>query len=236
MERYTERYRLGDQIVGEINSLQNLAARLTSDAELSIQNTRLPLTETDARNDLGFEFNRFVGVSAKFRQRLILRDQDYLLNPNNAWITEAKLKTAFEGGRRFEILHNSLKYRAPGIFIKVGTEYKRAFSTKDKPFLTINAGGNIVNPDLSSTYTVSAQDNDSGGATYAFNTEVATLGQRIQPVSLGTANNESHYLGADGAFYFHKQNAPSVSTVVRPAQDGSGNINTYLVPLFRYLP
>ena len=236
LERYTERYRLGDQIVGEINDLQNLAARLTSDAELSIQNTRLPLTETDERNDLGFEFNRFVGVSAKFRQRLILRDQDYVLNPNNAWITEAKLRTAFEGGRRFEILHNSVKYRAPGIFIKVGTEYKRAFSTKDKPFLTINAGGNIVNPDLSSTYTVSAQDIDSGGTTYAFNTEVATLGQRIQPVSLGTANSESHYLGADGAFYFHKQNVPSVSTVVRPAQDGSGDINTYLVPLFRYLP
>ena len=236
LEEYTERYRLGDQIVGEINELQGLAARLTSDAELSIQNTRLPLTETDNRNDLGFEFNRFIGVSAKFRQRLILRDQDYVLNPNNAWITEAKLRTAFEGGRRFEILHNSVKYRAPGIFIKVGTEYKRAFSTKDKPFLTINAGGNIVNPDLSSTFAVSAQDVDSGGTTYAFNTEVATLGQRIQPVSLGTANNESHYLGADGAFYFHKQNAPSVSTVVRPAQDGSGNINTYLVPLFRYLP
>ncbi len=230
LERYTERYRLGDQIVGEINDLQNLAARLTSDAELSIQNTRLPLTETDERNDLGFEFNKFVGVSAKFRQRLILRDQDYVLNPNNAWITEAKLRTAFEGGRRFEILHNSVKYRAPGIFIKVGTEYKRAFSTKDKPF--ISAG----NPDLSGSYTVSAQDVDSGGTTYAFNTEIATLGQRIQPVSLGTNNNESHYLGADGAFYFHKQNAPSVSTVVRPAQDGSGNINTYLVPLFRYLP
>ncbi|UYE96862.1 virion structural protein [Cyanophage S-TIM66] len=236
LEEYTERYRLGDQIVGEINELQNLAARLTSDAELSIQNTRLPLTETDARNDLGFEFNRFVGVSAKFRQRLILRDQDWVLNPNNAWITEAKLKTAFGDGRRFEILHNSVKRRAPGIFIKVGTEYKRAFSTKDKPFLTINAGGNITNPDLSTTYAVSAQDVDSGGTTYAFNTEVATLGQRIQPVSLGTANNESHFLGADGAFYFHKQNAPSVSTVVRPAQGGSGNINTYLVPLFRYLP
>ena len=210
--------------------MQDLAARLTSDAELSIQNTRLPLTETDDRNDLGFEFNRFVGVSAKFRQRLILRDQDYILNPNNAWMTEAKLKTAFAGGRRFEILHNSVKYRAPGIFIKVGAEYKRAFSTKDKPF--ISAG----NPDLSGSYTVSAQDVDSGGTTYAFNTEVATLGQRIQPVSLGTANSESHYLGADGAFYFHKQNAPSVSTVARPAQNGSGNINTYLVPLFTYLP
>lgn len=235
LDGYTERYRIGNQIVGEINSLQDLAARLTSDSELSIQNTRLPLTETDSRNDLGFEFNRFLGVSAKFRQRLVLRDQDYVLNPSDPWITEPKLKTAFEGGRRFEILYNSVKYRAPGIFIKVGTDYKRAFSTKDKPFLTINAGGNITNPDLSSSYTVSAQDADSNG-TYAFDTEVATLGQRIQPVSLGTANSESHYLGADGAFYFHKQNAPSVSTVARAAQDGSGNINTYSVPLFKYLP
>lgn len=235
LEQYTDRYTIGDQIVGEINELQELAARLTSDAELSIQNTRLPLTETDSRNDLGFEFNRFVGVSAKFRQRLILRDQDYVLNPGEDWITEAKLKTAFGSGRRFEILHNSFKYRAPGLFIKVGTEYKRAFSTKDKPFVSFSNTGNISNPDLSGSYTVSAQDTDNGTA-YAFNTEVATLGQRIQPVSLGTANSESHYLGADGAFYFHKQNAPSVSTVARPAQNGSGNINTYLVPLFRYLP
>lgn len=234
-EQYTQRYRIGNQIVGEINELQELAARLTSDAELSIQNTRLPLTETDSRNDLGFEFNRFVGVSAKFRQRLILRDQDYVLNPGEDWITEAKLKTAFGSGRRFEILHNSFKYRAPGLFIKVGTEYKRAFSTKDKPFVSFSNTGNISNPDLSGSYTVSAQDTDNGTA-YAFNTEVGTLGQRIQPVSLGTANSESHYLGADGAFYFHKQNAPSVSTVARPAQNGSGNINTYLVPLFRYLP
>ena len=236
LEQYEDRYRLGGRIVGEINSLQELAARLTRDAELSIQNTRLPLTETDSRNNLGFEFNRFVGVSARFRQRVILRDQDYVLNPDNAWITEAKLKTAFEGGRRFEILHNSLKYRAPGIFIKVGTEYKRAFSTRDKPFLTLSSAGNITNPDLSGSYTVSAQDVDSSNTAYAFNTEVATLGQRIQPVSLGTDNSESHYLGADGAFYFHKQNAPSVSTVTLPAQNGSGNINTYLVPLFRYLP
>ena len=236
LERYTDRYTIGDQIVGEINSLQELAANLTSDAELSIQNTRLPLTSTDSRNDLGFEFNRFVGVSARFRQRLILRDQDYILNPNDAWITEAKLKTAFEGGRRFEILHSSNKYRAPGIFIKVGTEYKRAFSTRDKPFLTINASGNIINPDLSSSYTVSAQDVDSSQTPYAFNTEVATLGQRIQPVSLGTTNSESHYAGADGAFYFHKQTAPNVTAVELPAQDGSGNIDTYLVPLFRYLP
>ena len=234
-EQYAQRYRIGNQIVGEINELQELAARLTSDAELSIQNTRLPLTETDSRNDLGFEFNRFVGVSAKFRQRLILRDQDYVLNPGEDWITEAKLKTAFGSGRRFEILHNSFKYRAPGLFIKVGTEYKRAFSTKDKPFVSFSNTGNISNPDLSGSYTVSAQDTDNGTA-YAFNTEVGTLGQRIQPVSLGTANSESHYLGADGAFYFHKQNAPSVSTVARPAQNGSGNINTYLVPLFRYLP
>jgi len=236
LEQYVNRYQLGGRIVGEINGLQELAARLTSDAELSIQNTRLPLTETDSRNNLGFEFNRFVGVSARFRQRLVLRDQDYILNPNNAWITGAKLKTAFEGGRRFEILHNNVKYRAPGIFIKVGTEYKRAFSTKDKPFLTLNNAGNITNPDLGSTYAVSAQDTDSSNTAYAFNTEVATLGQRIQPVSLGTANSESHYLGADGAFYFHKENAPSVSTVALPAQNGSGNVNTYLVPLFRYLP
>lgn len=235
LELYTNRYSIGGAIVNEINNLQNLAARLTSDAELSIQNTRLPLTTTDGRNDLGFEFNKFTGVSARFRQRLVLRDQDYILNPSNAWMTEAKLKTAFESGRRFEILNNTNKYRAPGIFIKVGENYKRAFSTKDKPFLSFSSAGNISNPDLSGSYTVSAQDADSNG-TYAFNTEVATLGQRIQPVSLGTANSESHYLGADGAFYFHKQNVPSVSTVSLPASNGSGNLNVYLVPIFRYLP
>ena len=237
LDDYNERYRLGDSIVGEINNLQERAATLTKDAELSIQNTRLPLTETDARNDLGFEFNRFVGVGARFRQRLILRDQDYVLDPNNPWITEAKLKTAFGGNRKFEILHSGDKYRAPGIFIKVGTEYKRAFSTKDKPFITFSNAGDIVNPDLTGSYTVSAQDKDINNNIYAFNTEVGTLAQRIQPTNLGTSGSWTHVKGADGAFYFHKENAPSVSgPISRPAQDGSGNVDLYIVPLFKYLP
>ena len=228
---YSDRFRVGGKIVDNINNLQSLAARLTKDAELSIQNTRLPLTTTDERNDLGFEFNRFVGVGGRMRQRLILRDQDFILSPNNDWITEAKLKTAFESGRRFEVIYEGLKKRIPGLFIKVGAEYKRAFSTRDKPFFT-SIGSTITNPDLGGTNAVSAADTKSG-VTYAFNTELGILAQRIQPVDLGT----THDAGEDGAFYFHKNTPPTVtSTSLSSQRDGAADVTVYSVPLFRYLP
>lgn len=235
LDSYVNRYSISGLIVQDINNLQEEATLIALDSQKAIQNTRLPISTADARNDLGFEFNKFTGASAIFRQRLIIRDQDFLLNPTNTWITKESLSTAFSSGRNFEIVHDDDKKRVPGLFIKTGETYQRAFSTNDKPFITIE-NSSITNPDLSGgSYTVSAQDKDSNG-TYSFNTEVAILSQRIQPVSLGTLNSESHYLGTDGALYFHKESAPEVSTVAREAQDSSGNINTYLVPLFRYLP
>ena len=228
IEGHSIRYRAGSQLVGEINSLQDTAERLNRDSELALQNTRLPLPTSDGRNNLGFEFNRFVGKSGTFRQRLIIRDQDYILNPSNAWVTATNLSSAFSSGRRFEVLDSSSnKKRVSGIFIKVGSEYKRAFSTKDKPYLSFNSAGAIANPDIvGGTYAVSASDYDSSGDLYGFNTTIGTLAQRIQPTDLGT----SHDAGIDGAFYFHKSTAPTVTTT------GSGTNQVWYVPLFRYLP
>ena len=118
--------------------------------------------------------------------------------------------------------------RVPGLFIKVGAEYKRAFSTKDKPFLQINESGpGVVNPAVVGPHTHGKYSlfaaNRYSGAWYGYNTLLSKFAQRISiPNTLSNA-------GKDGALYFHKNAAPVVTTV------GSGATQYFEVPLFTFV-
>lgn len=306
---YGYAFGLGDSISGAINRSGSAASRLKERTSDSIQNTKRPTPATSDENTLGYTYNKFIGNDVVIWQRLVLRDQDYVLNPNDTTfgtgaITGDRLKTAVQGfvmgpivswssttagvatitlsghsvktgdivtvsgittssgvafssgnytatyvnASSFSIVVNTLvassgtlslglsdpnfQIRVPGLFIKVGSEYRRAFSTTDKPFakrITDSAGvGVYANPTMSgsgvsftsqSFGALSAEDatvdnNPTLTNWYSYNSTISELAQRIHPG------------GVNGAFYFHRSTTPSVTELT-----GLG-ANVFSVPLF----
>jgi hypothetical protein len=201
---------IGGSISGEINRIASVANSLQLSTQDLIQNTRRPTSAQSEENIFGYTYNSFSGKDLVIWQRVVLRDQDYLLEPSIE-VTGEELKTNVTN---FQL--NSNQQRVPGLFIRVGNEYVRAFSLDVKPFFREE-----LNPKLSAgtdRYALSAEDTEDNGVTwYAYNTSISEFAQRIHPN------------GRNGAFYYHRPNAPLVRTL------RTGVKAVYAVPLFNSL-
>lgn len=280
IEGYGDAYRIGDTITGEVRALTSTADELRNNSYKSIQNTKNPEEVDSVDNTLGFRYNRILGEDLQVHQRMIIRDQDFILGTsgitgnrlkNEVQMTQFKLfntstvtagsfvtgityTIATIGSTDFTLIGASANtvgvqfvatgagtgtgtattpntsgasQRIPGLFIKVGAVYKRAFSTRDKPFLTYNdAGTSVVNPAVTGTtygqYSLFAA-NRSGGSWFGYNTILSKFAQRLAVPST-TAD-----IGKNGALYFHREAAPTVTSVT------SGSVTYYEVPLFTYV-
>jgi hypothetical protein len=222
----------GGSISGEINRVASVTNNLQLRTQAAIQNTRRPTPSTSSENILGYRYNSFNGEDVVIWQRVVLRDPDFVLNPDNpdfasGSITGSRLRS-FVDNFELQALNSPQKIRVPGLFIKVGTQYFRAFSTTDKPFSAETSSGEILNPKLSSgesQYALSAESLVSGSnsALYSYNTIISQLAQRISPT------------GVNGAFYYHRATAPLRRTIQtsRVNEDGQiEDIDIYAVPLF----
>jgi hypothetical protein len=211
---YGQGFQTGDTITGEIYGLSNTARRLRSESYRAIQNTKKPTSITSDDNTLGFEYNKIVGQNMDIWQRFIIRDQDYVLGTSG--VNGTKLRFSVDN---FELTDPAI--RVPGLFLKVGNEYKRAFSTTDKPYFQVNpTGDGVFNPnidDANPNYSLFAANRNST-SWYAYNTTISKLAQRL------------HSNGKDGAFYFRKATAPAITTRT------SGSVTFYEVPLFIFVP
>lgn len=306
-------FSMGSSISGAINNISNVAAELKLRSKLAIQNTKRPTPVTSNENILGYTYNSFAGKDVVIWQRVVLRDQDYILNPDDTAlgtgsITGDRLKasvsefvlgplaqwssttagvvtialnshsvqtgdtvrvssviattgSAFSEGNytatyvnasSFSITTGSIvsstgtlnlilsdpnfQIRVPGLFIKVGPAYRRAFSTTDKPFfqqIVDSVGSNaFANPTISgsgasftgqsfgalSAEGTMSETNPAATNWYSYNATISELAQRI------------HTNGRDGAFYFHRPTAPAIATV--PVVKNGVAANIYAVPLF----
>jgi hypothetical protein len=237
-------FSMGDSISGTVNNISASASELKLRSEAAIQNTRRPTPVTSEENIFGYNYNSFVGRDVVLWQRTVLRDQDYVLDPEDGTlgtggITGDRLRIGVD---RFVLRHldpvanPEAQIRVPGLFIKVGAEYRRAFSTTDKPFFQEVTGSNgvqgVANPTISgvgeswtgqdfgalSAEAVINTSNPSTSAWYSYNTIVSQLAQRI------------HTNGKDGALYYHRSTAPQVTNVTVIKNNVATTI--YAVPLF----
>ena len=213
-------------ISGEISRVASVTNNLQLRTQDAVQNTRRPTPSTSSENILGYVYNSFDGKDVVIWQRLVLRDPDFVLDPSNPdftanSITGTRLR---ESVQNFELsaLSSSEKIRIPGLFIKVGAQYFRAFSTTDKPFFAEN-----LNPKMfsgSNQYSLSAESLVTGSTTtlYSYDTVIAQLAQRISAD------------GINGALYYHRSAAPTRRTV--QARNGNNaSVNIYAIPLFSLL-
>jgi hypothetical protein len=217
LQNYGEAYRItGGSISGVINSVASSTDTLQQRTQAAVQNTRRPTPSESSENILGYRYNSFVGEDVVLWQRVVLRDQDYLLAPSSS-ISGTSLRTNVSNFQMPDSVIPNKQLRIPGLFIKVGANYFRAFSTADKPFYKQN-----YNPQMlleGDKFALSAEDTfvttpANPSDWYAYNTSISELAQRIEP------------LGVNGAFYYHRDSKPNVRSI-------STNIgNIYAVPLF----
>ena len=229
---YGNSFKISDSITGAIYSLTSAASSLREDSFKSIQNTKAPTPVTSDDNTLGFEYNRIIGDNLAVYQRLIMRDQDWVLGTNagsDNEVTGAKLKGSVSMPS-FTLANPSI--RVPGLFIKVGSTYKRAYSTSDKPFFQANATGTgAINPDIDSaeqTYSLYAANQDADGDWYAYNTTLSKFAQRISLEGHGSNGTPANN-GKNGAFYFHRNAAFTVNTQTLQGK------TFYEIPLFTFV-
>lgn len=148
---------------------------------------------------------------------------------SSSFSISTNISTAGSGTANLVTADPNFQIRVPGLFIKVGADYRRAFSTTDKPFfqeITTSGGSRAVaNPPTSgsSRGALSAEgtlvdENPSSSDWYSYNTTISQLAQRINTN------------GKDGAFYFHRTNAPSVGNIT--VNKGGTPSIIYSVPLF----
>jgi hypothetical protein len=213
----------GGSISQEINRIASITNDLQSRMRLAIQNTRGPTEFNSLENILGYKYNSFEGQDLVIWQRVILRDPDYVLDSTNPSITGTRLRTSTSNFQLTDLSNPGEKIRVPGLFIKVGNQYLRAFSTTDKPFFAETSLRQILNPVLSSTnasllYSISAESLRVGSDSqlYSYNTTIADFAQRIDPN------------GANGAFYYHR------TTAIISREIPSGSKTVFATPLFRY--
>lgn len=213
---YGEAYGIGNSITGAIYGLSSTASSLRDESYRAIQNTKRPTLISSNENFLGFEYNKIVGQNMDIWQRVVIRDQDYVLGESG--VSGINLASSVDN---FELDVSGTKVRVPGLFIKVGDKYQRAYSTVAKPYFetditrlfVLNPNIDVNTPD----YSLYAA-NKSGGSWFAYNTTISKFAQRL------------HSNGKDGAFYFHKQTAPSATAKT------SGTVTYYEVPLFTFVP
>lgn len=300
-------------ISGAVNNLSVSSSDLKLRSRLGIQNTKRPTLASSAENILGYTYNSFAGQDVVIWQRVVLRDQDFVLDPSDTTqgsgsITGDRLRTSVEefvmgpivpwsstvegvatialsghsvqtgdsirvnnisvgsgvgftdgsyiatrvnsssftirissstgstGTLNLIISDPNFQIKVPGLFIKVGSVYRRAFSTTDKPFfqqITDSSGvGAFANPNAGgggvsfSGQALGALSAEGAGVVtnpaitnwYSYNTTISELAQRIHPN------------GTDGAFYFHRPTAPTVASVSVVKNGAASAI--YAVPLF----
>lgn len=201
-------YSIGDSISGAINSVASNVSFLNARKEKAVQNTRRPTPVTSEENILGYSYNSFEGDDVVIWQRVVIRDKDFVLDPSDPEITGSALKNSVDNFRLTKADNSEIPI--PGLFIKVGEDYFRAFSTTDKPFLFQN------NPNANG---VLSAEGYLSNAWYAHDTTIAQLAQRIDPA------------GTNGAFYFHRQTAPEIKSIT--VKKGGANATVYSTPLFR---
>ncbi len=226
---YGDSFGIIGTISGEIKSLTTRSNNLRDNTFLSIQNTKNPEEVNSVENTLGFRYNRVLGYNTNIWQRLIMRDQDYVLGTTG--VDGIKLKNNVQM-TQFKLENPDI--RVPGLFIKVGNEYKRAYSTTDKPYLQNNdSGTGVVNPAVLGSTTYGKYSlfaaNRYEGTWFGYNTELSRFAQRIS-----IPNMDGTGAGTNGALYYHKDSATAGMPV--SSREREGGTFYYEVPLFTYTP
>lgn len=217
---YNEGYEPGLELSGNLRSISNSIELIKSDLPLFVQNVKLQSSD----NELGFTYNRFVGLNIQSDYRILFRDPDGVIDDPSLDFFTLRDQTNEAG----QVSINGTAI--PGIWLFTGEKYQRVFSTDDKPYFS-QSGRSYLSPILtqfdgsggleaatSNLYAISAGYYKPGSpltnsSVRGFNTQLGTLVQNLSAV------------GKDGGFVYHR------TLVVQ--ENIRGIVDSW--PLFSYL-
>ena len=157
---YENKYLVGDSLYLELRNLLSKVETLQSEFTLFIQNCKDQTEESDEDNTLGVRYNIVEGKNITSSYRMIFRDPDKVLNSSGVDFLPLSLlnqagQTSIDGKR------------VPGIWLWTGEKYQRAYSSNDKPFVSL-VDKNFLSPAINNLS--GAELDNSGSYKYSINT------------------------------------------------------------------
>jgi len=127
---YSNSYGVSGSLYQELRDLLSKIESLQTEFSLFIQNTKDQAEESGTNNTLGIKYNIIEGKNISSSYRVIFRDPDGVLDSSS--VTFNTLSTLNQPGQT-----TVDGKRVPGIWLWTGEKYQRAFSSSDKPFISL---------------------------------------------------------------------------------------------------
>ena len=216
-----ESFIFADSLAAGLRSMTLDVSEIRNNFKFIIQNAKRQRLVDDPLNTLETQFNIFEGKNFDGTFRCVLRDPDGVIDRSDVTFDDLSDLTEVDG---VELSKSGQKIIAPGIYLDAGGEYKRVFSTDDKPFSSFK-GRKILSPkiyELADGETDYSDDSNyslvnEGDARYSIHTayykgspETAVVGFDMY---LSTLIQNISTDNSDGGFVFvNSQSTPNINT------------------------
>lgn len=151
-----ESFTFADSLASGLRSISLDVSKIRNNFQYIVQNAKRQRTAEDQLNTLSTQYNIFQGRNFDSTFRCVLRDPDGVLDVTGANAVDFSTLSQLNDVDEIETEIAGEKVICPGIYLDVGGEYKRAFSTDDKPFASVK-GKKILSPKI---YKLTAGETD----------------------------------------------------------------------------
>jgi len=143
---YDNQYNIQGALVSGIDRLVGDVVTIIESLNSLYQDVKRQRFENDPLNEIGTKINLYEGGNINTSFRMILRDPDGILDLDK--VDFFSLRDSLSGPDEIELEIPSIQQkplRIPGIWINVGGNYRRAFSSDDKAFQSLK-GREFLSP------------------------------------------------------------------------------------------
>jgi hypothetical protein len=143
---YDNQYNIQGALVSGIDRLVGDVVTIIESLNSLYQDVKRQRFENDPLNEIGTKINLYEGGNINTSFRIILRDPDGILDLDK--VDFFSLRDSLSGPDEIELEIPSIQQkplRIPGIWINVGGNYRRAFSSDDKAFQSLK-GREFLSP------------------------------------------------------------------------------------------
>ena len=207
-----ESFTFASNLASGLRSMSLDVSEIRNNFQYIIQNAKRQRTAEDELNTLSTQYNIFQGRNFDSTFRCVLRDPDGVLDVTGANAVDFSTLSQLNNVDEIETEIAGEKVICPGIYLDVGGEYRRAFSTDDKPFASVR-GKKVLSPKIYKLTSGTDYSDDSaysivdaGDARYSLHTAYYKGGSATSVVGfdmyLGTLVQNISADNNDGGFVF----------------------------------
>ena len=154
-----ESFASGDSLANSLRDKSLEVKEVRNSFRFVVQNTTRQRKVEDALNPLSTQYNIFEGKNFDSTFRYILRDPDGVLDVTGANAVTFTNLADLTGEDQIEVERDGENIICPGIYLKSGDEFRRAFSSDTKPFLSQKGSFTVLSPSI---YKLTSGDYNTG--------------------------------------------------------------------------